>query len=302
MFRRKTNTKVSNPINDLAALTHEQRAVLAGTMSITSAFVNTPFRFLTRSLQLSNDKVRVEQDGKNKLEQVPNSRRPTTWWRGTSVNVMRSFPNVVARVLVLSSAKSFLAEQNRLPSPAEKILPTLAAGLISTTINTPCDLVIDRRQTTKKSCLTIAREVVRNHGIRNGLFRAFSPKAWQHSAGALSYWNIAPELKIIINKHTKNETVATLAANVAVGVPTSALTHPLDTISTHMQNDLKQESYKHSTQTAAKIYQEKGMKGLFKGVAARVANGAVGYAIAGVTQYLVTRYYKNKKNKNVTAA
>jgi hypothetical protein len=91
--------------------------------------------------------------------------------------------------------------------------------------------------------------------------------------------------------------MATIAAGLSVALPATFITHPFDTISTAMQNDLQKKNYRNMLQSIRAYTQINGYKSLFKGLVPRATSAAARVpALIYVQENLTHHFNKNYKN------
>lgn len=296
-----------------ARLTPTQQLVTAGAMSTVGAFVDGPLNFWKYRLQLpascdahnaattktnatNNSNVPASAGSTTPPMRPASAVNPFALWRGTSLNILRAFPNLAAQVGIMQGAKR-MEEQNPefKGSVAASLLPSVAAGVVSGAIATPTDLLIMKRQYTGKNCFEIVKNTAKDHGWQ-AFCRGGLAKIGRNILNASGYWGLAPKLEEKLQPHLKNETAAKIVANVTVGLPITVLNQPFDTVSSVMQSDLGKNCFKHFTHTACTLY-DQGNRRLYWGLKSRLVGAAIGFPLARITQDYVTGLFAKRNNE-----
>lgn len=261
----------------LEKLTTEQKIAVTTAMGTANAFLGTPFQHVKNALQ--------------NREPIPPVRN---LWRGTGVNIVRSTPSTLPEVMIMGNADHIIKKVNLpLSCDTQKAGLAFAASLPGTVLNTMAEQVVMRAKD-GNSCYSIIKNTLKIAGPR-GFFRGFTPKFMRDGTGSLAYWYAAPKLKAEYKNRGLQEPFATIAAGVSVAVPSAIITHPFDTISTAMQNDMHRLRYRHTAQSMYSFTHTHGARELFKGMTPRVISAAMRIPILISLQDKLTNYFGKTK-------
>lgn len=272
---RETEQTCKTPFEKLDSM---QKAFVTTAMGTVNAYMGTPFQHAKNALQ-------------NK-EAIPPLKH---LWRGTGLNIIRSTPSTLPEALVMGNADRIITYA-QLPVSCETQKAGLAFSCAApgTLLNTVAEQLVMRKKN-NTSCYTITKNIIQEGGIK-GLLRGFWPKLLRDGTGSLAYWYGAPMLKNEFKKQNMHDSLATVAAGVSVAIPSTIATHPFDTISTVMQNDLRKKTYRSTLQSFAAYIRTHGVKELFKGITPRVISASVRIpALLGIQNYL-TDYFSASKH------
>lgn len=259
-------------------LTTEQKVMVTSAMGTANALLGTPFQHVKNALQ--------------NREPIPPIRN---LWRGTGVNIVRSTPSTLPEVMIMGNADHIIKKVNLpLSCDTQKAGLAFAASLPGTVLNTAAEQVVMRAKD-GSSCYSIIKNTLKTAGPR-GFFRGFTPKLLRDGTGSLAYWYAAPKLKAEYRNRGMQEALATIAAGVSVAVPSAIITHPFDTMSTAMQNDMHRSRYRHTLQSLYAFTRTHGARELFKGVIPRTISAGIRMPILISLQDTLTNYFGKIKN------
>lgn len=99
-----------------------------------------------------------------------------------------------------------------------------------------------------------------------GLFRGFWTACGREGLFTAGYMGVGPAFTSDYKtRFGMGDNSAKLAGSISAGICAATLSHPLDTIKTCMQGDVKRETFGSMTQTASKLYAEGGPTVFFRG-------------------------------------
>lgn len=263
----------------LESLTASEKTIVTGTMGTANAIIGTPFQHWKNALQL-------------KLPRPPLKEL----WRGTGVNIIRSTPSTLPEVLIMGNANEIIKKmQLPISCDSQKAGLAFAAAAPGTIVNTLAEQIV-MRKTQTNSCYSITKSIIQTHGP-TALFRGFSPKFMRDGTGACAYWYCAPKLKELYKNKGLIDPLATIAAGLSVALPSSIITHPFDTSSTQMANDISKKTYRHTFQTMRDYARLHGIKGLFKGLLPRIISAMLRIpALSLIQDQVITAFNMHKKS------
>ncbi len=261
----------------LEKLTTEQKTVVTSALGTVNALLGTPFQHVKNALQNGDPIPPIKH-----------------LWRGTGLNIIRSTPSTLPEVMIMGNADAII-KQAQLPisCDTQKASLAFAAAVPGTVVNTVAEQLVMRSKN-GGSLYANAQAIMSTVGAA-GLFRGFTPKCMRDGIGSLAYWYAAPKLKQEYKKQGFSEASATIAAGLSVAVPSTIITHPFDTISTAMQNDLYKNKYRSTIASFASYMSMHGVKGLMKGATPRMMSACIRVPALIGTQEYMTQLFINKK-------
>ena len=133
------------------------------------------------------------------------------------------------------------------------------------------------------SPLDTVRAIASERGVA-GLMRGFSSCVVREAIYTAGYLGLAPIAKEYLEKNhehfAKNQLHASIVGSCVGGTVAAVLTHPVDTAKTCMQSDMAGGTYPNARTALAKVYAEKGVRGLYGG-----GDGEDGASVRGVLRH-----------------
>lgn len=197
-------------------------------------------------------------------------------YRGSGARIVAVGSSVGVRLIVPEVVK---ANGNQNNSFKQEFATLLAAGFVSSVINTPMELGMALQQTadpTKKTANLIKtlRQVYSRFGFRKG-FTALPAICARDATITSGFMTITPAFRDhLSSKYKINEQAASLLGGTVIGTCLSFLTHPLDTLKTMQQTELRESANKDSSSAfnvARKIMATRGVSGFYNGLFFRAA-------------------------------
>lgn len=194
-------------------------------------------------------------------------------YRGTGARVIGIGFSVGIRILVHDAIVKYIFASKKLTLGHEAGI-SMASGVASGFFITPMELGMTLQQTTTpsqkaNSLIRTLRNVQERWGIKKAL-TGFSCICARDGIVASGYLTLTPMFsEYISKKYEINHSTATLVGGIAIGTGLAALTHPLDTVKTIQQKNLRDTSHQGShtiTYAANQIFNEHGVRGFYKGV------------------------------------
>mmetsp|Transcript_41218 Transcript_41218/g.78731 ORF Transcript_41218/g.78731 Transcript_41218/m.78731 type:complete len:270 (-) Transcript_41218:327-1136(-) len=191
---------------------------------------------------------------KNFLQQgKPIPLNPKVLYRGWFVNCASIAPICCIQFGVNRALENFLERSGVESSHATLIGTAAAAGVVSSVVSCPAELVMLHQQKKGGSFASVSRGVVSEHSARI-LYRGMLPTVAREALWVGSYLGLVPVLQDELGKieplADSPYTVWALAASSA-GLIGGTLTHPLDSIKTRMQMNLRAEAVTSASMLAA---------------------------------------------------
>lgn len=201
---------------------------------------------------------------KNCLQQgIRLSLDPRIVYRGTGASCLADGSLIGVQFLVCGKLQQQMSEELTF---GEELGCALAAGATS---GLPCcvlELTMIQQQRFGKNALRTVSSIVRDYGW-SGMLRGIGPSVARESLFAAGYLGLSPQLDKFF--HAQQSSFATAASSLISGLLCAALTHPIDTIKSCMQGDMRRNTYGDTLQTARVIYGDGGMAPFFRGYGAR---------------------------------
>lgn len=180
-------------------------------------------------------------------------------------------------------------------SDLETMVAAASAGIISSSVYGPVDLITIQQQKLEKSVLQTGQHLLSNYGL-TGLFRGVAACATREAIYTAGYLGLAPVLTAHIVKDSnfaeKPFAAGVLGACLA-GTTAAILTHPVDTVKTCIQSDMTGTKWPSTMVSLQHLYKEGGLASLYKGMIPRTIRTCGAFFVCMTLQDAATRY-KNK--------
>ena len=129
----------------------------------------------------------------------------------------------------------------------------------------PMELVMVQQQRFGGSLIGTASNIVSERGPL-GLYRGYVTSAGREAVFAAGYIGIGPALGMYLrDEHGWSVASSKATGAVGAGLVAATISHPLDTIKTCMQGDVKREKFTSLTNTARTLMAEGGAASFFRG-------------------------------------
>lgn len=185
---------------------------------------------------------------KNALQEGrPLPTAPRALYRGFAINAGSFVPITCLQFGVnrgLERALSEAGDGSDLNS-AQRVLIAAAAGVATSTLSTPCELVIIQQQRTCAALLPTAASVFRSHGA-SVFARGALPCALREAIYVGGYLGTAPLASAGLQQLAALEgrpDTALVLGGMASGAAAAVITQPFDTVKTRMQANLSDPRY-----------------------------------------------------------
>ena len=235
----------------------------------------------------------------------------TSWWKGLSPTLLMAVPATVIYYTTYDQLKvkfGFKPDQRN-------ILPPILAGSLSRTLAVsaicPIELLRTKVQSRQgysyRELVDILRTAIRQNGVLS-LWRGLSPMLLRDVPFSIVFWFSYEYLKLQFNSllESSNQPLVPFAAGSASGIIAALITNPLDVAKTHMQVDLGENFGNTPAQRVLgagslpvvlrKVISEHGYRGLYAGMAPRIAKIAPACAIM-LTSYEACKSYFSRLNR-----
>jgi len=236
---------------------------------------------------------------------------PVVLYKGALQNAGALVPLTAIRILLSSTFENY-ADKNSINEPGilTKLGSSFLAGGVSSLISSPTELIrtikvkssVLQHATASENFFNIANHYVQKEGVLN-LFKGVPTVAIRDGLYTAAFFGGPQIVKEIINPYFKNPIASTLVSFSFTSIIASFVNTPFDTIKT-AQHLSQSESYLiGSSETGSfseackKIYNTDGLKGFYKGYAARGTRLSVGLIIKASIIEKMDEYW-SKHNEN----
>lgn len=194
--------------------------------------------------------------------------------------------------------------EDRALTPIEEIGSALLGGMIS---GVPCanmELVMTQQMRYGTSIFATPTKIIADTGIL-GMFRGSITAIGREGVFTLGYLGVGPAVETYCRRSQEmSRPSAALAGAVGGGVLASLLSHPMDTVKTCMQGDIKGERYTTLTKTARQLYSEGGIGAFYRGVGWRTSRliclvGIINALKEPVAKVIYPRHFKTQDFRQV---
>jgi len=241
---------------DLGALTGAQNCSLGMLAGLGCKLINYP---------LLSWKISVQQG-------LGVSMNPAVVYRGLPMAMM----NLGGTTAVQFGTTGFFQKMMKKVSNDKDTVEMSGAFLGGLASGVPCsvwELIMIQQSRFGGSIPATLTRILSDHGVPSGLGRGITMTLGRESLFTMAMLGVTPQIqrKLVESKALEDENQA-LAVGALTGATLSAtLTHPLDTIKTCLQGDLKRIKYTNVVDTGTALAGEYGViQGLFKGLSLRI--------------------------------
>ena len=224
------------------------------------AVVNQPVVFVKNALQ-------TEQSPSSLFKSLLSN--PKNLYRGLGVNLFCMVPSTAIQMAIDGKLKNLNDDKNIVI----KTINNGIVGFFSGIVCTPSELIVINQQKYAKSPLEVIHTLQKEHGLPI-FMRGFIPKTVRDGVFVAGFLNGYPQLKNSLGQKV-HPFYATVSAIALVALPTAAVSHPFDTISTRMQANLDKKELSRFINAYYEVIDRKGKKALFAGLTPRMLRIAV---------------------------
>lgn len=188
---------------------------------------------------------------------------PKRLWTGLGVNIIAQGPTTAVQIGVDEFLKRHYPQNDLFTVLSRNLVTGIASGASCNVT----ELIITNQIIHKKSALAVAKQLYQEHG-KAVFLRGIGTKMIRDAGFCLGfltlYGNAKKELKDL------PPFLANTAAAAAVGIPTSLVTHPFDTVSIRLQADAGKKKYKSALEVFTTFIKNGQKKELWRGGSWRV--------------------------------
>ena len=189
-----------------------------------------------------------------------------------------------SRVESISSKKTVTAK--------ERVVSSFLGGLTSSILTNPLNLIGTQQHKHNTTPYKVISIMVRQHGLRS-LFIGLPTIAVADGMFNCAFYGLFPPVKYYLTDYTcNNETFAGFAASALIGIPTAALTHPIDLIKTRQHQYADEKGMHGFTKCFKEIYKSNTKMAFFKAFVPRTIGMTCTVLAAGTTAEVAESLYR----------
>jgi solute carrier family 25 protein 38 len=195
-------------------------------------------------------------------------------WRGTSPSLQRSVPGIGLYFTSLTFLKSQIGKSDKELAPLEALSIGVTARSFTAACSTPLTIVKTRFESGRfqyRSVVEALTTIATTEGPR-GLFRGLSATLARDAPFSGLYLLFYTQAKQVAMRATQTDTLAPsilFSCGVVAGLASSIITQPADVVKTSVQTGTLPNSTGFLP-TVSSIYQTRGLRAMFAGIAPRV--------------------------------
>lgn len=229
-------------------------------------------------------------------------------YRGIGARMTGIGLSVGIRTMVHDAMVNYVFESAKL-SFQQEVVTVVCAGAFSAFFNTPFELGMTLQQTDPNSRADNFFKTLRNVQNKWGVKKSFSGLSCIFARDVIvtaGFLNFTPKFReYVAQEYNYDNHAASLLGGTVIGAALSVLTHPLDTIKTIQQTNLrdsKQQSVPSIINSTQQIFNKQGIRGFYKGLVFRAAR--IGPHVGIVTSMsealtdISNNYVRNNKIKH----
>lgn len=227
---------------------------------------------------------------------------PTTFsalYRGYALNASSFVPITCLQFGVNRWLERQLQSGEDPLSASKSLCCSAAAGVVSSALSTPSELVIIQQQRTCAPLLSTAAQLARERGLL--LFtRGWLPCALREGCYVAGYLGTAPlACGLLMGSSLLQERPAgaLVLGGVLSGCAAAVLTQPLDTVKTRMQARLDDPAYSSMTRGLGALWREGGSKTLWRGLLPRGGRIVAACVLLSQTKKLAVEWLDDRRDQ-----
>lgn len=225
---------------------------------------------------------------KNATQQgLPLTLNPAVLYRGIAVSVGNMATLTSLQFPLTGAVKSAITGGVDRPlSDFEKIAAPAIGGAISGFACAPMELTMIQQQRFGSSLLATPGIIIGELGPL-GMWRGLLMSCGREGIFTAGYLGMGPVFSHKLQEQGWAEVSSKLGGSICGGIIAASLSHPMDTIKTCMQGDIKRETYGTVTQTFSTLMKESGPQRFFSGWAWRTGRMCCAMGIMTECSYRV---------------
>eukprot|EP00993_Chasmostoma_nieuportense_P003038 NODE_3785_length_900_cov_9.166882_g3632_i0.p1 GENE.NODE_3785_length_900_cov_9.166882_g3632_i0~~NODE_3785_length_900_cov_9.166882_g3632_i0.p1 ORF type:complete len:288 (+),score=77.13 NODE_3785_length_900_cov_9.166882_g3632_i0:43-864(+) len=156
-------------------------------------------------------------------------------------------------------------------TPAEDIKAGFVAGVLSSVVCSPFELVMIQQQRKGGTLVHHSTALLRSGNI----FRGLSNTSLREGVFVMGYLGVSPATRKYLRTAYpeslgKSDNQARMGGCLAGGLLGVALTQPIDTVKTCMQGDVERQTYTSMVDSYRTVIRQRGVQGLYRGALWRI--------------------------------
>ncbi len=192
--------------------------------------------------------------------------QPKILYRGLGSSLSFMAPIITMRMSVNDSLKNYLISENDPKHNAKKILCSFSAGIISSFLTNPTELIMTYQQKLGGTMPNAINSIVRKNGNIFSLYKGFFPISVRDGIFTSGFLSGTPIIKKkIMPILDNNEHVSSLLAGYMSGLIAALTSQPPDTIRAFIHDSAADGKKPSVTEAFKSIYKKDGLFGLYKG-------------------------------------
>jgi solute carrier family 25 protein 38 len=228
----------------------------------------------------------------------------TGLWRGTSPSLQRSIPGIGLYFASLTFLKSRIGKSDKDLRPIEALSMGVTARSFTAACCTPMTVVKTRFESGRfqyRSVVDALTNIATTEGPK-GLFRGLSATLARDAPFSGLYLLFYTQAKQLAMRATNSDTLAPsllFSCGVAAGLAASIITQPADVVKTSVQTKtLPSAAGTGLLPAISSIYQTRGLRAMFAGIAPRVTRRTLMAAFTWAFYEQIVLLVDNRFNRN----
>ncbi len=193
---------------------------------------------------------------------------PRFMYTGLTVNAASIAPITAVQFGANRALAPLFADKSGELSPVMKIATSGAAGMISSLVSAPAELVMIQQQRTGASLGATFKSLVSTKGPAV-LYRGLTMTAMREGLYVSFVLGTTPVLTQQLEPAVGSPSLAFTLAGLASGIGAAVMTHPFDTMKTFVQGNALEPKQLSSAEVASTVNSRGGLSAFYKGFAAR---------------------------------
>ena len=212
----------------------------------------------------------------------------TNIYRGLIPQLITTMPRTALRYSIFDYLKNNYSNDN-ISNFKKLFFGMIAGGTEAIILTTPSEVIKVQLINNKNDSITTLKNFYKNNGIKGFYKGSLSTTLRQSTNHGITFLTVE-NLRPIFNEVDYIKPYGSLFAGMIGGTLAVTLNNPIDVIKTYKQSDRLNDS---TTKIIKEIYQNKGVKGFYSGLALRSLRVGPMYGITFFIYDLLIKYYDN---------
>lgn len=209
-------------------------------------------------------------------------------YRGLIPQLITTIPRAALRYSIFDQLKNSYSNDN-LTNLKKLSFGMIAGGSEAIILTTSSEVIKVQLIHNKNDSITTLKNFYKNNGIK-GFYKGIIPTTLRQSTNHGITFLTVENLRPLINEIDYINPYSSLFAGMIGGTLAVTLNNPIDVIKTYKQSDRLNDS---TTKIIKEIYQNKGIKGFYSGLALRFLRVGPMYGITFFIYDSLTTYFEN---------